>query len=213
MSKPTKQPTVSVANAEQLLERFERERADLIERKTALADKRRNAAYDAHAGDCSASKLLDGLHREAVELESRIAGLDDAVAEARRRLEQAHEAEARTAEREQVLLLRQALATFIEAGKGCDAALELFVSASQDMRNAMTAMNRLGASHPSHAQLDSLGALALRTALTASSWSRYFERVSPVERKSFAALVAAWAAQVERHIASRLGDQTIEAAE
>jgi hypothetical protein len=212
MNKPDQQ--TSVANAEAMLERFERERADLIERKAALAEKRRAVAFDAHAGDGSASKLLNGLHQQAVELESRIAGLDDALAEARRRLEQAREAQARQHDREQALLLRAALATFIEAGKGCDAALELFVSASQDMRNALTTMNRLGASHPSHNQLDSLGAIALRTALTDSSWSRYFERVSVVERKSFTSLVAAWAAQVERGIRERLQtNETIEAAE
>jgi hypothetical protein len=45
----------AVANAEALLGRFLRERADLIERKAALADKRRTVAYDAHAGDGSAS--------------------------------------------------------------------------------------------------------------------------------------------------------------
>jgi hypothetical protein len=205
-NKANKQTAVTVANAEQLLARFEKERADLMERKAALADKRRNAAYDAHAGDGSASKLLDGLHREAVELESRIAGLDDAIAEARRRLEQAREAAAREQDRERALLLRQALAAFIEAGKGCDAALDLLISASTDLRNGITVMNKLGCTHPSHAQLDALGSIALRTALTDTAWVRYFERVSPVERKTFAGLTATWAAMVERYIASRLGD-------
>src|SRR6516162_8532214 len=73
-------------------------RAELAADK-AQAEKRRAVAFDAHAGDGSASKLLDGLHREAAELESRIIGLDDAVAEARRRLEQAYEYEAREADR------------------------------------------------------------------------------------------------------------------
>src|SRR5262249_24944894 len=196
----------SVANAEQLLQRFERERDDLIERKAALADKRRNVAYDAHAGDGAASKLLDGVHQEAVELESRITSLDDAIAEARRRLEQAREAEARQQDRERALMLRQALASFIEAGKSCGAALELLVSASSGLRHGITGMNRLGCTHPRHAQLHAPGSIALRPALTDTAWVRYFERVSPVERKTFAGLVAAWAAQVERYIASRLGD-------
>jgi hypothetical protein len=212
MSKPNKQTAVSVANAEQLLRRFERERADLIERKAAVAEKRRAVAYDAHAGDGSASKLLDGVHREAIELDSRITGLDDAIAEARRRLEQAREHDARQQDRARALQLSEQLAQFIQAGKACDAALELLVSASQDMRNALTEMNKLGCTHPSHAQLDSLGALALRTALTQTAWVRYFERVSPVERKSFVSLVAVWAAQVERNIQQRVGDQTNEAA-
>jgi hypothetical protein len=83
----------------------------------------------------------------------------------------------------------------------------VLVSASTEMRDALTQMNRLGCSHPSHAQLDSLGAIALRTALTNTAWSRYFERVGPMERKTFAALVAAWAKMVGQQIASRLGDE------
>ena len=31
------------------------------------------AAYGAHTGDAEAGKLLDGVHKEAVELESRLA--------------------------------------------------------------------------------------------------------------------------------------------
>jgi hypothetical protein len=205
-----KQTAVAVANAEQLLARFERERDELTERKAALADKRRDAAYDAHAaGD---AKLLDGVHKEAAELESRISGLDDALAEATRRLEAARADEAKAADREKALVLRQALASFVEAGKGCDAALELLVSASTDMRNHVTIMNKLGCTHPSHAQLDALGSLALRTALTDTAWVRYFERVAPAERKTFAGLVQAWAMQVERQIAVRLGEAETEAA-
>ena len=181
----------SVANAEQLLQRFERERAELVERKAALADKRRNVAYDAHAGDGSASKLLDGVHQEGIELESRLASITDAINEAKRRLEAARADEAKAADREQALLLSQALASFIDAGKGCDAALELLVSASTDLRNSITVMNKLGCTHPSHAQLDALGSIALRTALCDTGWSRYFERVSPAERKTFGGLVAA----------------------
>jgi hypothetical protein len=90
---------------------------------------------------------------------------------------------------------------------GGKAALELLVGASTDLRNGITVMNRLGCTHPSHQQLDALGSIALRTALTDTAWVRYFERVSPVERKTFAGLVAQWSAMVERHIASRLGDE------
>jgi hypothetical protein len=213
MSDASKQTAaVSVANAEQLLARFERERAELVERKAALADKRRSVAFDAHAGDGSASRLLDGLHQQAVELESRIAGLDDAIAEASRRVERARENEAREQDRERAMMLRQALASFTEAGKGCDAALALLISASTDLRNSITIMNRLGCTHPSHTQLDALGAIALRTALTDTAWVRYFERVSPVERKTFAGLVAAWSAQVERKIAALEQTNETEAA-
>jgi hypothetical protein len=207
MTKPT-----SVAIAEQMLARFERDRAALVERRATLAEQRSGVADDAHAGDGPATKLLDGLTREAVEIDAKIAAADDAIAEARRRLEQARVEEARQQDREKVLALRQALTRFVDAGKDLDAALKQLVTSSTAIRDALTAMNRLGCSHPSHAQLDSLGALAIRTAMTSTSWSRYFERVGPMERKTFAALVATWSTMVERQIASRLGDDSPEAA-
>jgi hypothetical protein len=160
-----------------------------------------------HSGDAQASKLLDGLHEESVRFESRMASISDAINEARRRLEQARQHEAREQDRARALQLREQLARFVAAGKSLDAALETLVLSSEDMRTALSQMNALGCSHPTHEQLSSLGALALRTALTNTGWSRYFERVSPSERKTFAGLVAAWSATVERHIASRLADE------
>ena len=157
MNKPATKETPTVANAEAMLARFERERADLVERKAALAEKRRAVAFDAHAGDGSASKLLDGLHREAAELESRIIGLDDAVAEARRRLEQAHEYEAREADRAKAVELRAALKQFVEHGAGVDAALEVLIESCNGMERALVEIHRCGSAFPSDAQLLSLG--------------------------------------------------------
>jgi hypothetical protein len=207
MTKPT-----SVAIAKQMIQRFERDRDALVERRSALAKRRSGIAYDAHAGDASAVKLLDDLARQDAELETKIATIDDAINEARRRLDQARAYEASQKNRDKARALRAALARFTAAGKGLDRALEQVVAGSAEMRDALTQINRLGCSHPSHAQLDSLGSLALRTALTATAWNRYFERTAPGERKTFAALVSVWATMVERHIASRLGGDEEEAA-
>jgi len=213
MNKPTKQ-TPNVVNAEQMLARFERERAGLVERKAALADKRRNVAYDAHAGDGSASKLLDGVHQEAVELESRITGLDDAITEARHRLEAAQQHEARAADRERALQLRDALKRFVEHGAGVDAALDVLIESCNGMQEALTAMHRCGSTFPSDAQLLSLGSRVLIAALSRTPFRREFPAVPPLERnRSMAAIVQQWSDAVERSIQQRLGDQTtIEAA-
>jgi hypothetical protein len=201
-NKPT-----TVAIAEQMLQRFERDRAELIQQRDQHAAKRREISFTAHSGDSQATELLDGLHDESVKFESRLAAVNDAVAEARRRLEQARDHEAKQQDRDKALALKQALARFVAAGKELDAALEVLITSSTDMRDALTQMNRLGCSHPSHAQLDSLGSLALRTALTNTAWVRYFERVAPGERKTFAALVATWSTMVERSIQQRLGPE------
>jgi hypothetical protein len=202
----------SVANAEALLQRFTRERDELTERKAALADKRRNVAYDAHTGDGSAAKVLDGVHREAVELEGRIAGLDDAITEAKHRLDIAKQYEAKAFDREKAKRLRQQLAQFVAAAETLDNCLDLMVTTGDAMRAIVTELNRLGLSHPSHAQLDSLGGIALRSSLMLTPWSRHFERVSIVEKKSFSGLVQAWSPMVERQIAALEQTNETEAA-
>ena len=215
MNKPATKETPTVANAEAMLARFERERADLVERKAALAEKRRAVAFDAHAGDGSASKLLDGLHREAAELESRIIGLDDAVAEARRRLEQAHEYEAREADRAKAVELRAALKQFVEHGAGVDAALEVLIESCNGMERALVEIHRCGSAFPSDAQLLSLGSRVLIAALSKTTFRREFPAVPPLERnRTMSAIVQQWSDTVERNIRERLGQiETIEAAE
>jgi hypothetical protein len=203
----------SVSDAQAVISNLEAKRDALVERGRQLDQVRASYAFAAHArNDETARRKLDQVHRETAEHGSELASIDAALVTARQRLEAARADEAKQQDREKALLLRQALASFIAAGKGCDAALELLINASTDMRNSLTVMNKLGCTHPSHAQLDALGSIALRTALTDTAWVRYFERVSPVERKTFAGLTAAWAAMVERHVQQKLGDETNEAA-
>jgi hypothetical protein len=202
----------SVANAEQMLARFETEREMLIERKAALADKRKAAAYDAHAA--GNTKLLDDVHREAAELDGRIAGLDDAVAEAHRRLEQAREAEARAAERAKAVELRAALKRFVEFGSGVDAALDLLIESCAGLERTLVEIHRAGSQFPSDAQLLSLGSRVLIAALSRTTFRREFPAVPPLERnRTMSAIAQQWSDTVERNIRERLGDQTIEAAE
>jgi hypothetical protein len=105
--------------------------------------------------------------------------------------------------------VRAALDRFVEAGRDIDACLADLVAASDAMRAALTEMHRLGCQFPSHEQLSTLGALALRTALMqAGPWSRYFERVGPTEAKTFGQLVEAWAITVENNIRPRLEQTT-----
>jgi hypothetical protein len=213
----SKQPTNKggVAAAEAVLADLETKRQRHRERGVELEAARKRASYGAHVQhDPQERKALADVVDETVRHETEGRALDDAIEEAQRRLSEARQVEAKAQDRDQAKQLREALAEFVAAGKACDGALEVFVQASQDMRAALTTMNRLGCSHPSHNQLDSLGALALRTMLTQSSWQRYFERVSPVERKTFSQLCAQWSGMVERNvIAPRLGAQETESAD
>src|SRR6516164_9794514 len=137
----TKQP--SIAEAEATLQRFEAERNDVVERKTALADKRREIAFDALSGDKSASKLLDGLHREAVELESRVISVNDAIAEAQRRLAAAREHEQREADGEKASALCRVLTEFLQTARALDAALVTVAEHGNRLHELQASMHML----------------------------------------------------------------------
>jgi hypothetical protein len=69
------QAKTGVAEAERTLAAFEAERAELVARRDADVERRRQIAFDAHAGrDREARKRLDALHDEAVQYDSRLAG-------------------------------------------------------------------------------------------------------------------------------------------
>jgi hypothetical protein len=206
MSKHANKEQITVTEAEATLQRFERERNDVLDRKTLLADKRREIAFDALSGDKSASKLLDGLHREAVELESRLVSVNDAIAEATRRLAAAREHEARAADREKASALAGVLTEFLQTARRLDAALATVAEHGNKLHELQASMHMLGAAVPNAAQLDSLGFRCLLTACAATPWRRHFETLAPHERRSFTELCAYWARTLERGIAARLGD-------
>jgi hypothetical protein len=198
MNKPTKQ--ASIAECEATLAAFEQQRTELIgqqEQRTAL---RREVSFAAHAGDPEAARQLDAMHDEAARHQSRLASISDAINEARRRLQQAHEAEAKAFDREKAKKLRECLVAFAAASVTLDDCLALLITAGDAMRANVTEMNRLGLSHPSHNQLDSLGGIVLRSSLMQTPWSRHFERVGPLERRKFADLLASWSLMIERRI-------------
>jgi chromosome segregation ATPase len=207
-NKQTNGPAATTAFAEGVVSELQQKHADCVKRGDALLDERKSIALSAHTGNTESRKRLDDINVAIATHDSELQSLNAALSEAAARLAAARQVEAREADREQAKQLRQQLAGFTAAAKALDGALEIIVAASNDMREHISEMNRLGQSHPSHSQLDSLGALALRTALTQTGWQRYFERVAPNERKSFAGLAAVWAATVERSIAQRLGEQT-----
>jgi hypothetical protein len=198
----------TVVEAERVLAELEQRRVRLVERRGELTRERGEIAYSAHtSGDNGASKRLDRVITEAAKHDEHVKALDDAINEAKRRLQRAKEVAAKAAVRARALQVREVLGRFVEAGNACDKALAVLVAASQQLRECCTELNRLGVSHPSHSQLDSLGAIALRTALTQTAWVRYFERVSPMEAKTFGQLIGQWRNMVERNaVAPHLAD-------
>ena len=197
---------VTVADAEATLGRLEQERAGLLERHERHADERRKVSFDAFSGDSRASKLLDGLHEEAVRFQSRLASIDDALNEGRRRLERAKEHEARAADRQQAAELRETLIAFLETARRLDMALASVGEHGNKLHELQQQMHVLGAAVPSSEQLNRLGYRSLLTAIGGTVWRRHFETIGPLERRSFSQLCAAWARTIERGIRGRLGE-------
>jgi hypothetical protein len=204
MTKQTTKQIDAVAAAEATLSGFQKQKDALLDKQTMLAERRRVAAYDAHTqGDV---KLIDGLAEEGVRLDHRIAGINDAIAEAERRLQQAQDHAAREVEREQAKELLEHLKQFRQYGDQVDRALQVLVLATVGLENTLTEINRCGSSFPSQAQLLSLGGRVLLAAMSKTPFRRNFETLPPLERdRSMAAIVEQWCTTVERSITQKLG--------
>ena len=211
MKHANKEP-ITVTEAAATLSRFERERNDVLGRQVLLADKRRACAFDALSGDKSASRLLDGLVREAAELESRLVSVGDAIAEAQRRLAAAREYEQKEANKQRALQVRQVLGELVEGLGLCGKALDLFVVGANKAEAALDELHRLGCGYPSRDQVRVYGVLAIHTAFMHSAlWAREVGRhLAPNERKSFGGLAAQWHDMVERNVAPFLDDADAE---
>jgi hypothetical protein len=203
---------VSVANAEQLLARFLRERDELIARKSTLADRRRYHAYAAHSGDAKANKLLDGVNREAVELETKLASIDAAVSEAKHRVEIAKQHEARAADRAQALAICQEWTESAADFAALDQGLNLAADAACRLYERYGKMQQHGFKPPP--QLTLMLADVVVSALMAMPkplWQQFnyqgLEYLPPGRRRSAASLRGAWGPQVERHVQQQLGDE------
>jgi hypothetical protein len=198
----------TVADAERVIGDLEKKRDALVARGNEMATIRASYAFAAHArNDETARRKLDQINRETAEHGSELASIDAALKTAQQRLEAARRLEAKQADREQALALRQALKQFCEHGAGVDAALEVLVASCNGLQESLTAMHRCGSNFPTDAQLQSLGGRVLLGALSKTPFRRNFETVPPLERdRSMARIVAQWCDTVERSIQQRLGD-------
>ena len=138
---------------------------------------------------------------------SELASIDAALRVAGERLEAARQVAARVADREAAVALRGKFHQFLEHARRVDAALQVLVSEGQALQTVAREMHQLGQAAPSHEQLDSLGHRCLLTALAQTIWGRRFERIPPLERRSFADLADTWRDHLLPQIEARIGDE------
>ena len=213
MNKATKQ-TPNKENATALLERFQRERGELAERKAALADQRRNVAYDAHAtGD---AKALDDLRRQAIELETRIADIDIAIAEAQHRVAVAEAAEAKAAQIEHAQAIRSEWSDAAKDFADLDQGLNLAADAARRLYERYGRMQQHGFKPPPQLTLMlSDVVVSYLMAMPKPLWQQFnhqgLEHLPPNRRRNAASLHGGWGLQAERQAAAIGGEQQEQA--
>jgi hypothetical protein len=99
------------------------------------------------------------------------------------------------------------VAQLVEAGEAVDAALAALLEAGENLHDVVDAIHTLGASHPSHDQVFSLGSRAVTAALNRSIWRRAFPVLAPSERYNFGVVTREWAARLEARCSRILGDE------
>ena len=203
-----------VAEAEASIKSLEDKRQHLIQQAVELASERDRVAFDAHSGnDPKARKRLDAINIATATHTSEMSSIESAINVANARLVAARADESRAADRAQALQLREKLKRFSELGSIIDDCFADMNSAAAEMKDTLVQMHQLGATAPSHDQMRVLGALALKTALMGTPWSKEgFEYLAPNQRRSFRDLVSGWERMLTPHIDARIGDSKREAA-
>ena len=202
----------SVKKIEAALALLERERNEFLDRQAQHGDKRRALAFDAHAGDAEASNLLDQLQREAVEIQTQIDAINDAMTEGQRRLVLARAREQQERNAIKAEALRKVLGRFTGAGRELEQAVASLVRSSQEIRNALNDLHAGGIHNPRHEVIDGLGYRALATELRKTIWANHFRPLGHDDRRNFADLITSWGSAIERAITVQLGERTDEAA-
>jgi hypothetical protein len=106
---------------------LERERNKLLDRQAQHGDKKCALAFDEHAGDAEASNLLDQLQREAVEIQTQIDGISDAITEGQHRLVLARAREQQELNAIKAEALPKVLGRFTQAGRELEQAVTALV--------------------------------------------------------------------------------------
>ncbi len=199
---------------EQTIEKLQTKRASLVERGVRLVEERRLIAYDAHAdGDQKARARLDKLNAEVATQANELASIDDALATANNKLAAAQHAAATAEDRQRAADLQDEFEHFIALAKKIDNALAVVVAASNELKESMDTIHRLGSGTPTTQQFLILGEMALHGRLMFSAWPRGFRHLPPKDRHNLADLAAGWARSAAPAIAAHLGEsQTEEAA-
>jgi hypothetical protein len=185
----------------------EEQREAIFSRTKLLEKQRSEVAFAAHTGDAKAKARLKDINSEAALHGQDIASVDAALTVARANLAAAKQSEAKAADHEEALALLAKAARLKELGEGLDDCFVDFKGMAIETKEVLDDIHQLGCAAPSHQQLRVFGEICLKTAVMGTPfWTQDFPFIGPLERKSFASVVSAWAATVTANAEARLGD-------
>ena len=195
---------LSAIDAQKIVDQLESKAAELA--ASCAADERELASisFEAHASeDQKALARLETIKARAVKRELDARSLDAAIAEAKRRVVDAQNAEARAEAAKVAEEVAEIAGSIREEGAKADKALAQFIAAANNVKKCIVGLQQRGLGSPNSAQLQALGRRAILGALVDSPFAKEFEHVAPRERQNFAQFTSSWAAAIENAVGAK----------
>jgi hypothetical protein len=211
----------AVTAAEKVVFDLEAKRRVLIETRAADDAERRAVAFAAHSNGGSAEgkaarATLDKLNVAAVRFDSELRSVDDAIAEAQDRLQQARTAEGQASARENALRIRKVNDEALADSVVLDDALHDAAMAIDNLKACWDKFSQAGVASPHHQQLKVNVVNVLSSFLSALPWDFQTLRFNflPVhQRVDVERLFRTWHAAIEdRYVRPHVGAAEPEAA-
>jgi hypothetical protein len=195
---------LSAIDAQKIVDQLESKAAELAETRASDERELASISFAAHASeDQKALARLETIKARAVKRELDARSLDAAIAEAKRRVVDAQNAEARAEAAKVAEEVAEIAGSIREEGAKADKALAQFIAAANNVKKCIVGLQQRGLGSPNSAQLQALGRRAILGALVDSPFAKEFEHVAPRERQNFAQFTSSWAAAIENAVGAK----------
>jgi sulfite reductase alpha subunit-like flavoprotein len=199
-----------VDQAEKTLGTLRAKRDALVAHGHGLGEERTKLSFSAHAeADRAAQKRLDTLHGELGRFESELKSIDEAIAEATKRLAGAEQAAASAQDKAAARKVRELGRSIARRLLHAD---EFYAAAAEELNAAndeQAQINALGEAYPSAPQfrLNMIPALQTMVMSLPQSWWRDWSKfLAPAERRNFSGVWSQMRGPLENRIKQRLGE-------
>jgi hypothetical protein len=192
----------TVADVQKVLFDLQTKMADSKVWAAKIEESIRECAFDAHTGDLDARHRLDELHGQASMAEQDCKSLEIAIAEAKQRLQAAQAVDLDAHERQQATRALALLDGFAARGESLQQSLDKFLAQYAELSSDFHELDKLGYAPTTWALVKINMQAAVATSLQFTDLRQEF--LAPHARRTFGAVIAAWASHVRMHAEARL---------